>query len=153
MPFPLEFLDDGRGVFEAGIGHVTGSEIIAATQAILAAGDKTSKLVYALVDLSQATNITVTADEMVMKTSLNKRFARLVRAAVVAIVAPTELQFGVARMWEGMVQATEWTTQVFRTRTEAETWLRSELWARMQFEPTFQATAGGFDIAQDPMRA
>jgi len=46
--------------------------------------------------------------------------------AAVAIVAPKDEVFGMARMWEMMVVFTEWKIQVFRSREEADLWLESE---------------------------
>jgi hypothetical protein len=137
MPFPLEFWDGERGVYEAGIGHVTGPEVLAATRAILATA-QTRKLVYTLVDLSQATAINFTPDDMLTLLQIDRQLAPLMPNAVVAIIATTDAHFGTARMWEGWVHDMGWITQVFRTRDEAEHWLRSELRARMGFEPAFK---------------
>jgi hypothetical protein len=137
MPFPFEFLDGDRGVYEAGIGHVTGAEVLAANRAILA-GAQTRKLVYTLVDLSQATALAFTPTDLFTLVQIHRQLALSMPNAVVAVVARTNLHFGVARMWEGWVHRMGWITQVFRTRDEAEHWLRSELHARAGFEPTFK---------------
>jgi hypothetical protein len=46
------------------------------------------------------------------------------RAPAVAIVAPSDLAFGIARMWEAFAEVTRWNTHVFRSRAEADPWLR-----------------------------
>ena len=49
--------------------------------------------------------------------------ARWVRDASVAIVAPKDSLFGMARMWEVYVEATGWRTKVFRSSEEALPWV------------------------------
>jgi hypothetical protein len=142
MPFPFEYLDDSRGLLVYGQGLVTGPEMLSTTRTVLEAEDRVRRMIYSLVDMTQAANVNVSMVEMLALASLDKRIALLAPDCRVAIVAATELHFGLSRMWEGFVGGTGWVTQVFATRVEAENWLRSELKALRGFEPTFKLGDG-----------
>jgi hypothetical protein len=46
---------------------------------------------------------------------------------VVAIVASTDLQFGMSRVWQVYVEKSKFVTKVFRDREDAESWLKEKL--------------------------
>ena len=46
---------------------------------------------------------------------------------VIAVIAPTPLLFGMARMWEALVHRTNWRVKVDRSCVGAYAWLRSRL--------------------------
>jgi hypothetical protein len=48
---------------------------------------------------------------------------------LVAIAAPRDYAFGMARMWQAFVEDTGWNTAVFRSRAAASDWLReNKVW-------------------------
>jgi hypothetical protein len=137
MPYPAQFIDQGRGLLLIGEGIVTGAEFINTNQELLA-DERVRNLAYALIDLTPMTDSTITPDQMFMLASIDKQIAVLLPNVTVALVATQEAHFGLCRMWEGLLDAANWTTCVFHTRPEAEDWLRKGLWERLQFVPTFR---------------
>ncbi len=77
-------------------------------------------------DLTSVTEIKLAADELrsfSFTTAVNTCKGEPVR---VAIVAPTELAFGLARMYELLQSESKNAIGVVRTRVEAEAWLESD---------------------------
>lgn len=125
MPFSTEYLPDGRGVHMTGTGLLTGQEILAAKAGLLRAPDRLTGLAYGMVDVTDVTELRITRDDVMEFAAVDVRIAALVpRALAVAVVAPGDLAFGLARMWEAFAEVTGWNTHVFRSRADAEPWLR-----------------------------
>jgi hypothetical protein len=136
MPFSTEYRNDRRGVHFNGTGVLTGQEILDAKAALLRAPDQLRTLTYALVDVTDVVELRITRDHVLEFVSLDLQIAEVVgRAVAVAIVAPGDLAFGIARMWEAFVDVTGWTTYVFRSRAEAEPWLRPWVEGRLPSAP------------------
>lgn len=127
MPYSMNFTKDGKGVLRKGSGVLKGQEIIDGGLALLADEDRLRGLAYGRVDFTEVTNIEITPDDIHRIVDTNKRMAKLNPRAVVAIIAPGDAVFGIARMWETLAETTGWKTKVVRTAAEADTWLEAEL--------------------------
>lgn len=123
MPFHIEWTDEDRTVLCSGSGVVTGREILRAMETCLARPERMRSLVRATIVLSGITELEVSADDVRSIASINAQLAHQNPHAAVAIVAPRNSAFGIARMWEAYVVDTGWHTGVFRTLPEAEAWL------------------------------
>ena len=127
MPYTTEFVDDGTGVVHVGSGVAGSAEIVAGAREVQRIEARARKLTHGLTDLSDVTELRVTAADMRHIAEITKITAKLTPRGFVAIVAPKDHIFGLARMWESLVDEEDWTTKVFRDRTQAETWLREQL--------------------------
>jgi hypothetical protein len=99
MAYFTEYTADGLGVLHRGEGIVTGAQV--------------SELQVS------AAEVQAIADE-------NRVTAAHTPDAVVAVIAPLDHAFGVSRMWETLMDATNWTTRIFRGSAEARAWLREQ---------------------------
>ena len=125
MSFSTEFLDDGRGVRFVGRGRLTGQEILEAKAGLLRSPDRLKTLTYALVDVTDIDALSISREHVLEFVVVDVQIAAVAgRPVAVAIVAPSDLAFGIACMWEAFVELTGWRTHVFRSRAEAEPWLR-----------------------------
>jgi hypothetical protein len=112
-------------VYLAGTGLLTGQEILDAKTRLLRESDRLKGLHYGLIDLTDVTELRVTRDVVLEFVQVDMQIALIVpRPLAVAIVAPSDLAFGIARMWEAFAEVTRWNTHVFRSRAEADPWLR-----------------------------
>jgi len=128
MPYATEFFDDGTGLLRVGTGIVTFDEIIAGARDLHLDEARARKLTHALVDFTGVTELRVSTDEARRIAEASKTTARLAPGGVVAVVAPKDHVFGMARMWETLVdEEAGWLTRVFRERAEAEAWIRARL--------------------------
>jgi hypothetical protein len=127
MPFSTELVDDGRRLLFTGSGLLTGREIIESKTALLAEGARLHEVNQSLVDLVAVSVLQMTTEEVRTLAGVDRQLASFIPVVVIAVVAPSDHVFGVARMWEVMAQSPGWRTAVFRTRPEADAWLRAPL--------------------------
>lgn len=125
MPGTIEFVEDGRGLVFSGSGVLTGQEILEAKEALAADEVPLRTVKFALVLLEDVTAVDVTVGDLRAAAMVDRRLAQMMPNAAVAIVAPRDHDFGIARMWEAIADVPEWTTYVFRSREEADAWLRA----------------------------
>ena len=127
MPYTFRIIDDGTGVIRTGSGVVTADEIITSAHETRSNPGRARKLTHALVDFSTITELRISNHEMHSVVHATTAVAKLTPGAVVALVAPASHAFGIARMWETLMDEAGWITGVFRERPEAETWMREQL--------------------------
>jgi hypothetical protein len=65
--------------------------------------------------------------EGIRGTSPGRSPRRRAAELVTAVVAPYDVGFGMSPMWEMLTEGPGWFTRAFRTRPEAEAWLREEV--------------------------
>lgn len=123
MPFDYEMLDSGRGVEFIGSGDLAGAEIVEVKQRLLADEDAVRRWKFGYVLLTNLDSFQITVDEVRAIAALDKRLSVLTPEVVLAVIAPRDHDFGMARMWESVLDIPGWTTAVFRTRGEAEAWM------------------------------
>ena len=121
--FQTTFIESGAGVCFVATGAVTADEIRRAKTALAACDNGARQIRFAIVDFQEATELTMSIDDLRRLIDVDMRLAALTPAAVVAIVAPKEHMFGMARMWESLAEATGWKTGVFRSSTDACRWV------------------------------
>lgn len=124
MPATLTAVENGRGFRLTGTGVLTGPELIAIKLGLEANPVTTPALAFWLVDLSRVTELQMSSQEVQSLVEIDRRLARLMPSAVVAVVAPADAVFGMARMWEIMAEGIGWPTGVFRDPGEADAWVR-----------------------------
>ncbi len=126
MTIHINHIDDGVGIEIIATGIVTGEEIFTAHREIYNERNLGTQR-YQLIDRSHCTEYRVTPEEI-------KKIAEIDRAAsetnpdiIIALVSPTNLQFGMSRMWQAYVEESGFTTEVFHDRESAEKWLEEQL--------------------------
>lgn len=125
MPVTVEALHDG-GVVLHYSGVLTAVEIIRAKRSLVS--EQNRGLHYLIVDASAADEFHISTDELRVIAKENKRLAAIATSGMpVAIAAPQDLGFGLARMWKVFAAETGWRISVFRSRAEAESWIQGRL--------------------------
>ena len=128
MPIEVENLSGGLGVLFRCRGPLAGKDFIHANDGILASREHYQWSRYVLVDTSDANPIEVSSVDLRAIAEQSEQLAKTgFENIVVAIVAPQDLAFGLARMWEVFVYKTGWVTMSFRSRNDAETWIRQRM--------------------------
>ncbi|MEO8043986.1 MAG: hypothetical protein ABI674_03690 [Spartobacteria bacterium] len=123
MPYETELTDDYMGVLHRGRGMVTGKEILGGSLAVSQLVQNTENFHYEFIDLSEATGIEITEQQMAEIVSLDRMTAFFRPHAVVVVVAPDERLYAVAERWKNLVRNLGWNTHLSRSRSEATTWL------------------------------
>jgi|SRR5580704_2708505 hypothetical protein len=126
MPYTDEQLDGGRGILRLWSGIVVASEVIAATAGFLAP-EGGAKAEYLIADFAGVTDLKATTKDIRNLSTAEAGIATVIPDLVIAVVAPSDFIFGLARMWEVFGEKTGWTLRVFRSRPEAEAWVHKAL--------------------------
>ena len=125
MSIEIKDVDNGLGNVILMKGVITESEFIGKMQRHLNQDPETYKRYrFSLTDLSEATEINLSTNAIVEHSRACIRSAQINPDAVVAVVAPKDLGFGLSRMWEILCEEIFWETNVFRTPEEAKKWIR-----------------------------
>jgi hypothetical protein len=132
MPIEVHILQDGMGRLWVRRGVLTGKEIIANNERIL--NSKSYQGVRWLLIDDTETTLDVSAAEVRIIKQQDDRIAAVLPELVTAIVVPYDLGFGMARMWEMLTERPGWSVRAFRSRPEAEAWLREEVRRKFAME-------------------
>jgi|SRR5690242_3188907 len=126
MAYSIEYTPDGRGVYRMGEGVVTGAELVAAAQSEIGDPARARGLRWGLIDLTRVTRLALTAAELRAISEANLRLAALTPDIAIGVVTGGNGVFDTIQMWQAMAKATGWKIEVFRSRADAEAWIRSE---------------------------
>ena len=128
MPIDIKFLHEGVGILYLCHGTVTGKDFIEANKQILAFNEHLKLVRYGLIDETALDDIQMSESEMLMITAQDKKIASLVPpGAVVAVIAKGDFAFGPAHIWQSFIEHTGWETMTFRTRWQAESWIKEKV--------------------------
>ena len=112
------------GVVHVGTGAVTGEEILQGSETVAQLVQNTENFHYELVDLSAATEVTISAEQLEAIAEQDRLAAFFRPNAVVVIIAPNDEVFALVKQWEEMVRPLGWKTFVSQDRVAALRWLR-----------------------------
>ena len=128
MPIEINDCDDGIGVTILGRGSITDRQWLDEFKKHLTQEEANfKKYRYSLSDYSAATEVDVSNASIQAVAKLCVKASKINPYPVVAIVAPSDLAFGLSRMAEIMMTETYWATEVFRSRQEAVKWIKEEV--------------------------
>lgn len=124
MPINIEVRDEAMGVLYRCSGVLTVDDFLAANAAFLLTPDEILKWRYALIDLTEIEAMDITYADVSRVVSQNKTIAaKAVPGVLLAVASPKHHSFGLARMWEALVEHVGWETMAFRSVAEAEAWI------------------------------
>ncbi len=129
MPINVEVLDDGLGVLFVGEGKVNGGDLIEANEKIYSSVERMKKYKYGIIDYSEITQFDVSASEIETIASQDMKASKYIPHGFVSIVAKQDLEFGISRMWETIIEnaSLPWETSVFRDKKAAEKWVKQKV--------------------------
>lgn len=133
MPIEVQVVHGGAGRLWTLRGVFSGKELIARNEETLRT-KRYEGVRWMIMDETEATSIDVSPEEVRIITQQDERMAAVLPEMVTAIVAPHDLGFGMSRMWEALTERQGWSTRTFRSRPEAEAWLREEVRRRFRME-------------------
>ena len=124
MPLTIKDTDGGLGNLIEGIGYISGTEYLALMREHLSQDAASfSRYRYSLSDFSEVSEIQISNVEIEEVAMLCQESAKVNPNPLVAIVAKSDVLFGLSRMYEALLSATDWEIMVFRTIPEARTWI------------------------------
>ena len=127
MPIQIRDLDGGLGNIITGKGDVEEQELFEALRKHLTQDkDKFKKYKYSLSDYSALQKFNISTKNIEQIANYCKISSEVNHDAVVAVVAGRDLIYGLARMWERLVDGTGWEIKIFRNRKDAEVWIKDK---------------------------
>ena len=126
MAVTVEVQND-KGLVLSCSGVLTGKELIDVKSSLVTEQNK--HLRYIITDLTHVHEFQISSDAIRKMVAENKRLAAIAEPGMlVAIAAPQELGYGLARMWEAYAHhETGWRTSVFHSRADADLWIQHTL--------------------------
>ena len=134
MSLKYRFLDEGRGLYWTASGAVSGADWIAEITALRLRVDRTIPVLYVFIDYGAISEWKISAQEIRQLGEMrSSSYERRLAGRVTVTYAPSDLSFGIARMWETIAERPEWETAAFRERPLAIAWLRQRVAERFGF--------------------
>jgi hypothetical protein len=127
MPYKTEYLDEEGGVITTYWGTVTDDEVIKSGMEKAASIERVKAYKYILTDLSGVDEYQVSSHGIKGNAKIASRCFAINDSALLAFVLPSDLEFGMGRMWQAYADQAGRQSRVFRTRREAEKWLKSNI--------------------------
>jgi hypothetical protein len=115
---------DGIGIVGTSVGLVSGEDLLDATARLREEVEGNSRIRYAVMDFSAIPEENIATESLRV---LATQRIESVSGIFVVVVAPSEILFGLSRMWEMLAEREGLISRVVRTRAEAITWLQDEL--------------------------
>ena len=119
---------DGIGIVGTSVGLVSGQDLLDATARLREEVEGNPRIRYAVMDFSAIPEETIATESFRV---LAIQRIESVSGIIVVVVAPSEVLFGLSRMWEMLAERERLISRVVRTRAEAITWLQDELTQRV----------------------
>jgi len=126
MPIQINYLNDGIGIEIIASEVVTGKEIIEAHKDIYNEKNLKSQK-YQIIDRSHCKEYNVSSAEVQRIAEIDKAASKFNPNIIIALISPTDLQFGMSRMWQTHVEESLFVTHIFRDRKSADEWIKEQL--------------------------
>ncbi len=151
MPYTTNLTPDYMGVVHLGTGVVTGEELLRGSQAVAQLVQNTENFHFEFVDLSDATEVEISPEELQKIAATDDRAAHFRPNATVIIVAPNDAIYALAKQWEEMVHHIGWTTYIARDRKVALQWLADNFKPPAPAAPPLGETGLGSPEVSEPV--
>jgi hypothetical protein len=126
MPLEVHIVDGGRGRIRIDRGVLSGKELIARNEYVLSSKSYEG-VRWLLIDGTATISMDISPEEIRAIKKQDDRIAAVLPELVIAVVFPYDFGFGMTRMWEMLTERPGWSISAFRSRPEAEAWLREEV--------------------------
>lgn len=127
MPYEITYFETDGGVLTNYYGIVTDSDIINSMKERFSSDDRISSYRYAITDCSDVERFDVSPEAMKESAEVSKKVSLINKNIVVVAIMPTDLEFGMGRMWQAYSYETGWKAEIVRTKDEADIWLKENL--------------------------
>lgn len=127
MPVQILHPDHKKGIIFRCHGLLTGKELIDGLEHLFS-GNTLKNAKYAIIDEVEVESLNITNADIASIVKQHKKMAAIVtKNAVVAIIAPTFLGFGLGRVWQGLSADIHWVSKVFMSAPEADIWVKDKV--------------------------
>jgi len=127
MPYKIIYTKNPNGVTTIFSGVLTDKEIIQSCIDRVKYEDKMRNLHFIKDDLLDVTEFRVTSEAIQTCATYALEVSEINKKIVHTAIVPTNLVYGMARMWNTYSDGTDWNKNIFRSRKEADIWLKNNI--------------------------
>jgi hypothetical protein len=127
MPFEFTVTEDPVGITTRFYGVVSDEDLIQSCYDRTQSSSLVSQLSYLLDDFSEVSEFVVTKEGVIKTAEFAVQLSHQNSAVVYLSVVPTDLLYGMSRMWQAFTDETHWERQIFRSEEEARAWISDNL--------------------------
>jgi hypothetical protein len=122
----LKFIDNDSGIICNIIGAVTLDDFLQAAKTAYTV-EKIKKQKYQIIDFTRCTEFNLTPADMREIAQLDKTVALQKNDILIALIAPTDLAYGMTRIYYAYAEASSLGIQIFRSREQADEWIHKKI--------------------------
>ena len=126
MPLDIAYPNNGEGIEVRALGHINSNEILQVYNEIYSE-ESIKKRKYFLIDRSGCKEGAMSSAGIQEIAACDRLALEVNPNLIIAHIAPTDLQYGLTRMWEAHVGYNKFSIKIFRDRKNAEAWIKSML--------------------------
>ena len=135
MPIRQRYICKGQGVVFEAYGVVTSQEYFDTFVTYFNEPDEVFlPLRFSLTDLTDVEHVDISTEDVADLGLLARDAYERNSDSIVAFAAPSDLTYGLAKVWTAWTGPRTWTTNLLRDRPSAERWLRNQLYSRFGME-------------------
>jgi len=129
MPYSISIDHKRKGLITTYSGELSNEEFIRCTQEKFLQGeeflskDYVDSFNYSLSDMTEVSRIDIDLEAIKSNAALSEKALELNTDGIMVVVCPTDLEFGLSRLWQTYTDSGKDRVKLFRSRQEAEEWL------------------------------
>lgn len=129
MPYAITIDSTRKGLITTYSGELITAEFVCCTREKFIHGEEflskeyVDSFNYSLSDMTDVTRIDIDLDAIKSNAALSEKALELNTDGIMIVVCPTDLEFGLSRLWQTYAEAGTDRIKLFRNRQEADQWL------------------------------
>ncbi len=124
MPCEVVYADGGLSIRYYGV--LTSAEIYDSFQCRLNHPEQLMNFSTIVADYTDVAEMRVPDLNIQLLAEQYQQMSKHAAGVMVAVIAPSDLQYGLGRMWQAHLGEMLWEHMIFRSRDEADSWLESK---------------------------
>lgn len=133
MPFVNEFTDQGHGIVTTCSGLLTAEEFMEAVSSRYEPPERLRQVRYIITDHSAVERFAMDGDDIFRLVQITSAAARINRDIHLVSVVPSDVGYGLVRIWRSYADQLPWAVGTCRTRADGERWLRNQVASSLTF--------------------
>lgn len=129
MPVEIKNLDNGLGFNLSVTGKISGQDLFSEIKNFYQSECLVTNK-YGIIEFSCAVDNKITNLDVRSIAELSEKASKISPNRIVALISRSDVGFGLSRMWEILAEKTNWETRVFRSRGDAEKWLKIKVYEK-----------------------
>lgn len=133
MPYVNAITDQGQGIVTTCSGVLTAEEFIGAVSSRYEPPEHLRRVRYIITDHSAVDRFDMDGDDIYRLVLITSAAARINRDIHLVSVAPSDVGYGLVRIWRSYADQLPWAIGTCRSRADAERWLKEQLGSGLTF--------------------